>query len=434
MEVIEELVHTEETYIQNLKVIVNLFLKPLEEKNILNKVQLSNLFSNVQFIYDQVNSQLLLRLQSLPPIPTETQKDSQIFQQEANKRLETVGVILHEFAPMMKLYAVYCSNQPMINERIHQFKEDSNFSRFLKKVEKSPSCKKITLEAFLITPMQRLCKYPLLLEELLKCTKEGSESHRLLTNALEEIKDTVKKVNERVGKIENLNSLIRISKDITFASTCPFDLLEDHNRIFLTEGEFLYNHHEEVISYLFSDIILLARGKLGVFEVNQKIWIRSCLSFDLESEENEKSKEFPFSIRIHRSSEPSLLIFSFKSKFKRKFWLKSMNSLIHCEKNVERSVQPKERKKFFGLLSMNSSKEKLKIKIEKNSTVDKKVVDNEKDKDAKKKEELEVVISESRKIIESQINMINGLEEKLRLANEEIDRLRIICVQNNVVV
>ena len=46
-EVFDELINTEQQFLVNLRVIVDVFLRPLREQDVLNKVQLSNLFSNV---------------------------------------------------------------------------------------------------------------------------------------------------------------------------------------------------------------------------------------------------------------------------------------------------------------------------------------------------------------------------------------------------
>ena len=155
--VFEELITTEKQYIENLEVITDLFIRPLKQREILNKIQLSNLFSNVETLYQQVNCELLKRFESL---------ELKLQKEEGNLEslLKNIGEIFCEFAPLFKLYAVYCSNQPNIHDRILQFKEEnSKFDNFLKRTQKKRECRKLDLEAFLITPLQRLCKYPLLL-------------------------------------------------------------------------------------------------------------------------------------------------------------------------------------------------------------------------------------------------------------------------------
>lgn len=149
-EIFEELLETEKAYIETLRIIVEIFVRPMREKQILNKVQLSNVFSNVETLYEQVNLQLLKRLEAL---------------NDDDTKLASLGEIFYEFAPLFKLYAVYCSNQPNLNSLIVQLKENNEeFKEYLKQAQRLDACRKLDIQSFLIQPLQRLCKYPLLLK------------------------------------------------------------------------------------------------------------------------------------------------------------------------------------------------------------------------------------------------------------------------------
>jgi hypothetical protein len=52
------------------------------------------------------------------------------------------------------------------------------------------------LEGFLLTPIQRLCKYPLLLKEMLKHTPEDSPRHPVVVQAMEAAKEAASTVND----------------------------------------------------------------------------------------------------------------------------------------------------------------------------------------------------------------------------------------------
>jgi hypothetical protein len=102
---------------------------------------------------------------------------------------------------MLKLYAVYCSNQPNISNLVKTYKQEkeefasylqvrccallpivlankqtlrpigivltANWScMHLQKSFRRKECRKLDMESFLIMPLQRLCKYPLLLKVL----------------------------------------------------------------------------------------------------------------------------------------------------------------------------------------------------------------------------------------------------------------------------
>jgi len=106
---------------------------------------------------------------------------------------------------MLKLYAVYCSNQPNIRNLVEAYKnEKEEFGAFLQKAFRRKECRKLDMESFLILPLQRLCKYPLLLKEVLKFTPESHPDHQAMTEAYDKIKKIVDIVNERVRKVENV--------------------------------------------------------------------------------------------------------------------------------------------------------------------------------------------------------------------------------------
>merc|ERR1712130_409796 len=105
-EIFDELIDTERQFLVNLRVIVEVFYRPLQESNMLNKIQLSNIFSNVESLYTQVNLPLMEQLERLVEA-----KDHPDEHDRALWRLESIGETFWELSPLFKLYAVYCSNQ-----------------------------------------------------------------------------------------------------------------------------------------------------------------------------------------------------------------------------------------------------------------------------------------------------------------------------------
>lgn len=65
----------------------------------------------------------------------------------------------------------------------------------------------IPLEGFLLTPVQKICKYPLQLAELLKYTRTDHPDYQLLSDALVAMKEIAVLINERKRKMESLQKL-----------------------------------------------------------------------------------------------------------------------------------------------------------------------------------------------------------------------------------
>ena len=65
----------------------------------------------------------------------------------------------------------------------------------------------IPLEGFLLTPVQKICKYHLQLAELLKYTASDHPDYPHVRSAVEAMKKIAKLVNERKRKMESIETL-----------------------------------------------------------------------------------------------------------------------------------------------------------------------------------------------------------------------------------
>jgi len=93
--VLTEILQTERSYIQDLTVLMEVFLKPLREKSILSGEELNAIFLNVEIIF-AVNQQLLTKLEAT--LSTTTLGESHI------------GAVFTGILDFLKMYAFYCSN------------------------------------------------------------------------------------------------------------------------------------------------------------------------------------------------------------------------------------------------------------------------------------------------------------------------------------
>ncbi len=65
----------------------------------------------------------------------------------------------------------------------------------------------IPLEGFLLTPVQKICKYPLQLKELHKYTEPDHPDHIEIQKALDAMREIAVMINERKRKMESLEKL-----------------------------------------------------------------------------------------------------------------------------------------------------------------------------------------------------------------------------------
>eukprot|EP01133_Synstelium_polycarpum_P007030 gene7030-8174_t len=108
---------------------------------------------------------------------------------------EAIAMGFIVMAEFLKSYFVYCSNQQKALQTFSSLrgKNCSYLGYLLSRRE----CRSLPFDSFLIKPVQRVCKYPLLLRELIKSTPTTSPSHAKLLAAQTKIEMIVGTVNER---------------------------------------------------------------------------------------------------------------------------------------------------------------------------------------------------------------------------------------------
>ena len=115
------------------------------------------------------------------------------------------------------MYTVYCYNQSEAVKRVELIKrENSKFNKFLDDKVHDTECRSLDLNSFLITPIQRICRYPLLLKELLKYTPKDHVDHEGLSNAIKKVEEVVARLNEERRIIENQIKLAKLDEKIVF--------------------------------------------------------------------------------------------------------------------------------------------------------------------------------------------------------------------------
>ena len=71
------------------------------------------------------------------------------------------------------IYADYCNNHPSAVSELQQLYQNNRYVHFFEACRLLRDMIDISLDGFLLTPIQKICKYPLQLAELLKYTKVG---------------------------------------------------------------------------------------------------------------------------------------------------------------------------------------------------------------------------------------------------------------------
>uniref|UniRef100_UPI003AACA35C rho guanine nucleotide exchange factor TIAM2-like isoform X3 n=1 Tax=Centroberyx gerrardi TaxID=166262 RepID=UPI003AACA35C len=201
--VIQELVDTEKSYVKDLACLFEIYLKPLQNETFLTLDEMESLFGSLPEMLDfqRVFLQTLEeRIASSPDFSTlETPA-------QFKKLLFSLGGSFLYYADHFKLYSGFCANHIKVQKVLERAKTDQAFKEFLD--ARNPTKQhSSTLESYLIKPVQRVLKYPLLLRELVSLTDADSEEHYHLNEALKAMEKVASHINEMQKIYEDYGSV-----------------------------------------------------------------------------------------------------------------------------------------------------------------------------------------------------------------------------------
>jgi hypothetical protein len=124
-------------------------------------------------------------------------------------------VQLEEF----RLYTQYCARQDQIVHVMNRLLESNKvFGTFLEYNRLRPECRNLNFDSFSIKPIQRLCKYPLLLREIQKSIGETSPEAERVGKARDGIENILMEINSAKAQVDKLREvderLCKVSKEI----------------------------------------------------------------------------------------------------------------------------------------------------------------------------------------------------------------------------
>ncbi|XP_029695184.1 rho guanine nucleotide exchange factor 1 isoform X5 [Takifugu rubripes] len=231
-EVINELFATEHAHVRMLSVLQGIFSKPLEREELLTTIELSTIFPSLDEIiemhYNFYENLKKLRLE-----------DNFIVKFISTTLLSRFGGTEGEW--FQKLTARFCSHQSWALDQIkNRQKKEPRFNSFILEAESRPQCRRLQLKDIIPTEMQRLTKYPLLLENIAKNTEDPVEKDRIQQSA-ECCRKILNHVNEEVKVMENLLTLKEYQRKLDTSGLKPSnDLYTEYKNVDLTQKKMLY--------------------------------------------------------------------------------------------------------------------------------------------------------------------------------------------------
>ncbi|XP_013182126.1 PREDICTED: ephexin-1-like [Papilio xuthus] len=115
-------------------------------------------------------------------------------------------------------YVKYCENQVLMVRALQRLRDRPAFANALKRLESHPACQSLSLHSFLMLPMQRVTRLPLLLDAVLRNLQPADREYDGCMHALATLNDFVSQCNEGARNTERVEEMFRLAAAIEFPS------------------------------------------------------------------------------------------------------------------------------------------------------------------------------------------------------------------------
>ncbi|KAJ8254863.1 hypothetical protein GJAV_G00198170 [Gymnothorax javanicus] len=191
--VINEIMSTERHYIKHLKDICEGYLRQCRKRrDMFNDDQLKVIFGNIEDIY---------RFQMGFVRDLEKQYNTE------EPHLSEIGPCFLEHQDGFWIYSEYCNNHLDACMELSRLMKDGRYQHFFEACRLLQQMIDIAIDGFLLTPVQKICKYPLQLAELLKYTAQEHSDYRYVAAALAVMRNVTQQINERKRRLENIDKI-----------------------------------------------------------------------------------------------------------------------------------------------------------------------------------------------------------------------------------
>ncbi|KAG0241573.1 hypothetical protein BGW41_005733 [Actinomortierella wolfii] len=248
-----------------------------------------------------------------------------------------IGDIFVEIAPFLKMYSSYVSTYADALAHINECMNRSDrFAEFVKSTNRRPECKNLDFQAYLMMPVQRIPRYRMLLESLLRHTPPHHPDHQQLKRAYEAIEQTATIVNEKIRQHEMFQEMFDIQRRLSGLN----EPLIQPSRVLLKKGpvnKICRRNVQLRILFLFSDCLIWTSPSLNPIEdtlmFHRKVKLENCTVIGAEDPDPAK---FAFQIM---SSEKSSQVYVDTLKEKED-WINAIRSATQEYLSAKRTLKP----------------------------------------------------------------------------------------------
>lgn len=250
------------------------------------------------------------------------------------------------------MYQLYCQNRPnSIATQERCLKTIKKYAASIEEILQSERVNQQPLDSFLVKPVQRICRYPMIFEAILKKTPPNHSDYKEIETTLAKLKKITDVVNDYARKKDSENKLFELDMKLTgFEGT-----LTSPGRELILDGLFTVTYNDESPEtkhvLLTNDMLVLLKVKKKKLLFKHKFDIVVKLSVEYVTDE----------LKIIVSYEGNSAMIKFETLATFEIWVKALTSIFEKLKEIRKSLRHNEvlkrKRSSSALPDMKSKKE-----------------------------------------------------------------------------
>ncbi|KAJ6222076.1 hypothetical protein RDWZM_000621 [Blomia tropicalis] len=318
--VVLEIINTERDFVKNLKDVIDGYLKPCRDRmDMFDETRISTIFGNIEELY-QFQIKFLQQLEN--SVNWEHMSSSQI------------GNCFRDNEKGFIVYCEFCKNHPLAISELQDLYTDHKYIVFFEGCRLLQNMIDISLDGFLLTPIQKICKYPLQLGELLKYTRTDHPDYEPMVEAYGCMQRVAQMVNERKRRFESLEQLITLQESFENWEGAP---LLDTCSLLIHSGDVTRvtssTWSKDITLLLFDRLLVLCKRDTGILKKSTYIF-KSRIDLDhidsvVSLEDNNKDVHFGIitknAFKLHYKLKQKWYLFQTKTAKEKEKWIRSFD-------------------------------------------------------------------------------------------------------------
>lgn len=203
------------------------------------------------------------------------------YRQYDRECVPTIGDVLLQHMQFFEEAYVKYSPHALLAKYVaeEEIKQNPEFEKFTKELAKHERTNRLPIWHYLLSPVTRMQRYPLLIETLLKKTPKDHEDHVFLTRSHDIIHSVATKADNSANHIKKYLAILHIQDSISFKQGESYDLqLKDPNRRLYHKGILkrrsgaLDVDKNDVFAFVFDHMLVLTKVRKTNTGEEYRIW------------------------------------------------------------------------------------------------------------------------------------------------------------------